>query len=1176
MKPVRLLSIILGVALALAALAGGLIFTPAVQRWAVLRAVRAQPGLKFEVTTVAAGLSRIELAGVRIGQGRLLMQMDRLEADYSPWQLLVSRRLVLGRLTGRGLLVDVSRLSWAKAEAAAAGAPAAAPGLLTQIQLPVGLVLGECSLEGRALLPGRVGGPPVEAAYRISGGKFAPGEEGVLKMAATLRNPAAAARVTVLRAELTLRALQTRQRNFSRVGLTAVVDAEGPDLPGDNRLKLTTLLNKQAGGEDYTLSVDTVQRGGEASLLAVHAVLTGDRKEYAGNWALKARTAQVEPFFLGGALPDFDVRGEGGFTFNPMSFGVSLRGKLNADVSRLETLEPAWRALGAVRAAAQFDVAGAEGVARLNQLHVTLAGDQPVLELSAAQGAEINFKERRLQAGGTASGEALTLTLQGLPLAWVRPFVPAADVSGGNITGQLAISGAAGRLLLRAVQPLRVNPLNVVQAGKVLLHQADLALGFDAVLTKTELQAAVGGFTLGTPAGDKLTARAKITLPLGPDPAVTVTADYTADLPTLLAPWLPPGRIQAAGETDFTLAGKKLDLRRLETRVTDAAGLELFRATALRPFVIDLSTRQAAVAGAAGNVELLRVTVGRLPLAPLPLTRTGAKLGGLVTEGALVLAVEGEKLTVRAPAVFKLADVSLTEHGRPALTGLGIEAQPVLELSGQDSVRFDTGAVTVRDATGAVLATLKAEATQTAGAGFKGALNFTLEVPALATQPLFAGAKAVSAGRASGEVRVVFGAGKQVEARLTANGLVAAADNEILPVANLGFRAVVEPAGRISVEAPLLLDRAGQRSDLNFALTATPAGRGFTLAGKITGEQVELPDALALLGVFMPRAAEQPTATGTAPAKVVADTAPVWSRLTGTLALDIKSVGRGADRAMTGLTGLMVIEPADITLQKLEAAFGEKGRFAAKALVSFTKGAQPYDVAGDYTLTEFDAGQLFKAIEPGKPPTLEGVFAVAGNFSGNGATLAGALERSHGTFALTGRQGIFRGLQRATSKVSLATKAVDLVDSLFGSSKAIKKVAGAAYYVDQLAQTLGELNYDQLNVKLVRDPSLNVTLEDISLVSSEIRLLGRGTVAAVEGRTLLEQPLNVELSLAARGRIEKQLRQLHLLSGARDELDYAKTKETITLGGTLARPDPTAFFTRIAAGKLSDLLAPDN
>jgi len=206
----------------------------------------------------------------------------------------------------------------------------------------------------------------------------------------------------------------------------------------------------------------------------------------------------------------------------------------------------------------------------------------------------------------------------------------------------------------------------------------------------------------------------------------------------------------------------------------------------------------------------------------------------------------------------------------------------------------------------------------------------------------------------------------------------------------------------------------------------------------------------------------------------------------------VKSVVRGTDWSMTGLTGAVVIESADITLQKLEAAFGDKGRFTAKALVSFTKGPSPYDLAGDFSLTEFDAGKLFKAFEPAKPPAVEGVFTVAGRFTGNGETLGRTVERSRGTFELTSRAGVFRGLQRTTNKISMASKAVDLVGSLFGSSKVVEKVAGSAYVVDQLASALGEFNYDQLSVKLSRDESLNVALEDISLLSPEIRLIGKG------------------------------------------------------------------------------------
>lgn len=1177
MKPVRSLPILLGILLGLVLAAGGLLLTPAVQRWALLRAMQARPDLQFEAATVAASLSQVRLGGVRFRESGVTVQIGQLEAEYSLWQLLLKRQLVIGRLSGRGLLVDASKLSARRANAAAAGAPAAAPGRLTQIELPVGLVLADCLLEGRVLLPGSAGGPPVEATCRISGGKIAPGREGELVLGADLKNPATDSRVTTLRAELRLRVRQTGQKTFSHVSLTAVVEAEGRKLSGQEQLRIAASLAKTAEGENYEFSVDTLMGGRAEKVLALNATLPAGGKEYAGSWQLLARTAQLEPFFLGPGLPDFSARGDGRFTYTPLTGAAGLQGSLSAEASRLEAWEPAWRAIGAVKLSARFDVTGVDGVARLNQLHVTVAGDQPVLELSAAQTAEINFKERRLQIGGTAPGEALTLTLHGLPLAWVRPFVQTVDISGGLITGQLAITGQSDRLLLRAVQPLRVSRLNVVEAGQLLLSKADVTLGFDAVLTQTELQATVSEFTLQTPSGDSLTAQAKVTLPAGPDPAVTIVASYQADLPTLLAPWLPFGRINAAGEADFTLTGKKIELRRLLTAVTDAAGQDIIKATALRPFTFDLATQQAVMVGTPDSKMVLRLDFARLPLATLPMPWPGIKLGGFVADGELVLEVDGDKVRVRAPHPMILGNVSLKQQGRPLLTGLHIDAQPLFEMSGKAQTRFDTGDINVLGPSGARMAKLRAEGSQASASDLRGALNFTLEVPALAPQPMFAGTKAVSAGRASGEVRVALGSTRQVEARMTVNGLVASASNEILPVANLSFRAVVQPDGKIAVQAPLLLDRAGFRSDLGIAVDLTPAGRGYLLDGRLTGQQVELTDVLAVLGVFM---ASVPDTTQRAepagPALAVAETKPAWSRLTGRLALEVKSVVRGADWAMSGLTGLVVIEPADITLQKLEATFGEKGGFAAKGLVSFTRGPQPYDLAGDFSLTEFDAGKLFKALDPARPATIEGVFTVAGRFTGSGETPGRTFERSHGTFELTGRQGIFRGLQRTTNKVSLATKAVDLVGSLFGSSKVVEKVAGAAYHVDQLAQSLGELNYDQLNVKLRRDQSLNVALEDISLVAPEIRLSGKGTVTYVPDQPLLQQPLSVSLSIAGRGKVEEQLGKLRLLNGARDELDYARTKETLTLGGTLARPDPTAFFTRLATAKLADLLAPEN
>ena len=1181
MKSVRPFLIVLGIIAVVCAVALAVALTPSVQRWALLRATAGQPGLQLGVTEISAGLSGVSLRGVTVQQNGLSVKLERLDADYSLLQLLFSRRVQIHRLTASGLLVDASHLSAAKTQAAAAGAPAAAPGLLGQLHLPVELVLDDVSIEGRALLPGS---PSLETEYKITGGKFAPGREGSLLLAAALKNPEPGADVAGLNVQVSLRATQTAEKTFSRVGLTAVVDATGRSISDQSQLKLSAELVKDAAGENYSLSAETLLKGAAENLLAVRATLPSGGREYAGQWTLKARAAQLQPFLLKGALPDFNAHGEGRFTFNPVTAAARLQGTVDADASHLEAIEPALRAIGAVSLSAQFDVAESDGIARLHQLDVKLAGEKPVLELHASSAAELNFKDKHLQVGPSGPGQVLDLNLTGLPLAWVRPLVHDVDLSGGVLTGRFTVMAEPGRLLLHAVQPLRLDEVSVVQRGQLLLDRAALSLSAEAVLTEGELTAKVSEFSLKTPAGDSISAQVTVAVPVAASPAIAVTASYTADLPQLLSPWLPLGRVKAAGDADLTLAGEKIDLRRLSTNITDGGGLTLLKAASLRPFTLDLAAYRAST-GQPGAADLLRLALGRIPLDQLPLNQPGAKLGGTVEQGEFVLTVDGEKLTLRTEKPFILAGVSLAQGDQLALTALRIEAMPSVEVTGHSLIQARTGDVTIKTAAGATLLAFKGEATRAPDTGLRGALTFNVEVPALSTQPLFAQAQAMTEGRASGEIRVALGGTTQVEARLTVNGLVARGGGPTLPVANLSFRAVAQNGGKLSVQAPLLLDRAGQRSDLNFTLELTPAKGAFGVEGKLTGEHVELADALSVLGVFTASAAsgDAPPAVAAAGAKVVADAVPAWSRFSGALGLDIKSVTRGTEWAMTGLTGSVLLQPARLSLEKLEAAFGEKSRLAAKGEIRFSGGAMPYELSGDFSLNEFDAGKLFKALEPAKPATVEGLFTVQGHFTGAGETLGRTAERSHGAFELTSRQGIFRGLQRTSSKVSMTSKAVELGASVLGSifgqqkvTKAAEKVAGTAYFVDQLAQSLGELKYDQLNAKLVRDDALNLTLSDISLVSPDLRLLGKGTVTYVADKPLLEQPLSATLSLAARGNIEQLLGKLRLLDGNKDELGYAKTREPITITGSMAKPDPTAFFTKIATAKLGDLLGTDN
>ncbi|HET7537201.1 MAG TPA: hypothetical protein VFJ90_12145, partial [Candidatus Didemnitutus sp.] len=267
--------------------------------------------------------------------------------------------------------------------------------------------------------------------------------------------------------------------------------------------------------------------------------------------------------------------------------------------------------------------------------------------------------------------------------------------------------------------------------------------------------------------------------------------------------------------------------------------------------------------------------------------------------------------------------------------------------------------------------------------------------------------------------------------------------------------------------------------------------------------------------------------------------------------------------------------PQRIELSKLAAIFSEKSKLAAKGAVDFSAGLEPYRLAGEFSLTEFDLGKYFKAEDETRPPTIEGIFNVQGKLEGHGLTLEDTLDRVRGQFELTGRQGVFRGLKRTTDKISMASKAVGLVGSLLGD-KSADRIANATYYVDQLAQSLSELPFDQMSTKLVRDDSLNLQIQELRLVSPEVHFIGKGLVKYEPGKKLLEQPLTASLSLRSRGKVEEYLGKLKVLDGTRDDLGFANCKEGVNLGGSLLRPDPTPFFVRLAAGKLSELLGTEN
>ena len=281
-------------------------------------------------------------------------------------------------------------------------------------------------------------------------------------------------------------------------------------------------------------------------------------------------------------------------------------------------------------------------------------------------------------------------------------------------------------------------------------------------------------------------------------------------------------------------------------------------------------------------------------------------------------------------------------------------------------------------------------------------------------------------------------------------------------------------------------------------------------------------DLLALVGSFGPLPPAGP-ALAPASSNPPADLTAVWAGLTGQVAIDLKSLVYGRNAEITGLTGRLAIEPARVVVDKVAGKVGPDGQLQLTAEVRFAAGApQPYTSKLDFNLQGFEVGPLFKIIAPNRPPTIEGRFDIRSHAEGTGRTLVDLIGRTRGDLTLQSRKGVFRGLQQAT--VSRAAGIISSAARLLGTlGEKVENLATRADVTAELGGMFAQLPYDQLNLRLSRDQSLNVKLSDFSLVSPNVRLQGDGQITYEAGKSLLNQTMQVRVNMGVMGQVENVL-----------------------------------------------------
>src|SRR5262249_54484852 len=146
------------------------------------------------------------------------------------------------------------------------------------------------------------------------------------------------------------------------------------------------------------------------------------------------------------------------------------------------------------------------GLLHLSRFKALVSGNAPVLEANSTAPIRYDLKKGELlPPEALETGRLVHVTLHGLPLSWVRPFVAAAEISGGQVTGEIDVMRAAGSVTAASVKgKIQVSDLTVVQDGRPLLAKAAVTALAEATLAGGTVDAPAIDVGVTTPGGDSL------------------------------------------------------------------------------------------------------------------------------------------------------------------------------------------------------------------------------------------------------------------------------------------------------------------------------------------------------------------------------------------------------------------------------------------------------------------------------------------------------------------------------------------------------------------------------------------------------------------------------------------------------------------------------------------------
>jgi hypothetical protein len=241
------------------------------------------------------------------------------------------------------------------------------------------------------------------------------------------------------------------------------------------------------------------------------------------------------------------------------------------------------------------------------------------------------------------------------------------------------------------------------------------------------------------------------------------------------------------------------------------------------------------------------------------------------------------------------------------------------------------------------------------------------------------------------------------------------------------------------------------------------------------------------------------------------------------------------------------ITPERLALEDFEAHFHDSP-IRLDAAITFTPGDVPYGLNLQAGVEQFDLAKFFRELVPDSKPRAEGLFDVSLKASGQSPNMPQYRNQLLFDMRLQSRDGLFRLLDPDSVLVSGTTGFAGAIGE--GVSYIPTGLFGIGA-VSRLVKYIKEIDYDKIDIHLVRDETRNVQIKRYVVQNPEILMTAKGGIEYQEGVDILHSPLSMDARLNFREKGAAIMYDLDLLESEQDDFGYWIGPD-IKFWGTLA------------------------